>query len=82
MKRLFSSLGSLIRSVLAGTEKQPSDALYRGLPAALVIQEFVVTQVCSVHGGKKKKDGLHSLWFQLPPKGYEVKNFKEYVINL
>ena len=53
MKRLFYSLGSLI-SVLAGTEKQPSDGLYRGLPAALVIQEFVVTQVCSVHGGKKK----------------------------
>ena len=53
MKRLFYSLGSLI-SVLTGTEKQPSDGLYRGLPAALVIQEFVVTQVCSVHGGKKK----------------------------
>lgn len=52
MKRLFYSLGSLI-SVLAGTEKQLSDTLYRGLLAALVIQEFVVTQVCTVHRKKK-----------------------------
>lgn len=54
MKRLFYSLGSLI-SVLAGTEKQLSDTLYRGLLAALVIQEFVVIQVCTVHRKKKRR---------------------------
>lgn len=77
-ERLFYGLGSLIRVLVAGTERQLSDILSGRLLAVLVIQEFIVTQACSLHGKKKNR---HPFWSQLPPRSYQVKSLTEYMNN-